>query len=153
MKRFIFLAAIWIAPATEAQQVIGGLGWDEDGHGIHGTIEYNVTPFHSTNRFQAALAVAARIDQDGDAWIGAGVALERHLSERVFVEFSFMPGYYHEQDDVLGGALQYRSLIGLGYDLSETSAISVSIDHLSNGGAEDFNPGSEAIAIRYRLRF
>ena len=63
-----------------------------------------------------------------------------------------MPGLYRTGDTDLGGSLQFRSLIGAGYELSEDMAVSITIDHLSNGSTQTDNPGSDAVMLRFTFR-
>ena len=97
----------------------------------------------------ASFAGAARLDDDGDGWVGLGVAGKYELGERFVVEASFMPGAYKTGETDLGGQLHFRSLIGVGYKLSETTTLSFSIDHLSNGSTQSENPGSDALTLRF----
>jgi lipid A 3-O-deacylase len=64
-----------------------------------------------------------------------------------------MPGYYWQGDTDLGHNLQFRSLIGFGWTLSQNSAVILSLDHISNAGLDIRNPGAETLALRYRLSF
>jgi hypothetical protein len=75
------------------------------------------------------------------------------LSERFFVEASFMPGYYNPEDTDLGGNIHFRSLVGLGLKFRGSSAISITVDHLSNGGLTTSNPGSEFVTVRYTFGY
>jgi len=141
------------ASVAGAQSLDLGVTTDYDTGGAGLVAEYHGAPAFSSGNWSGAWGAAGRADADGDAWFGAGFALNYDLSETLFVEASFMPGYYVEGDTVLGGNLHFRSLLGLGWNVSDRSAMILSIDHLSNGGLDDVNPGSEAIALRYRLRF
>ena len=64
-----------------------------------------------------------------------------------------MPGYYNPEDTDLGGNIHFRSLAGLGLRLGGDSALSVSVDHLSNGGLTSSNPGSELVSVRYTYTY
>ena len=66
-----------------------------------------------------------------------------------------MPGYYDRGSDgtPLGGNIQFRGLVGVGYKISNTQRVSLAIDHKSNAGLEDKNPGSETLVLRYTKRF
>ena len=84
--------------------------------------------------------------------MGGGVAGLYRLRDGFFVEGSFMPGAYKVGETDLGGALHFRSLIGVGYEFSESFAISITIDHMSNGSTQSENPGSDAITLRFKIR-
>jgi len=127
---------------------VAGVTTDVDTNGIGGVVEYHAKEFGSYFGWSANFAGAARLDDDGDGWIGLGVAGKYELGERFVVEASFMPGAYKTGETDLGGQLHFRSLIGVGYKLSETTTLSFSIDHLSNGSTQSENPGSDAFTLR-----
>ena len=128
---------------------VAGVTTDVDTNGIGGVVEYHAKEFGSYFGWSANFAGAARLDDDGDGWIGMGVAGKYELGERFVVEASFMPGAYKTGETDLGGQLHFRSLIGVGYKLSETTTLSFSIDHLSNGSTQSENPGSDAFTLRF----
>ena len=131
---------------------VTGVTTDLDTQGIGGQIEYHWQEFGSLGGLVANFAVAARLDADGDGWMGGGVAGLYRLRDGFFVEGSFMPGAYKVGETDLGGALHFRSLIGVGYEFSESFAISITIDHMSNGSTQSENPGSDAITLRFKIR-
>lgn len=147
------LAATLVASGAFAQSLVVGLATDWDTGGLGGVVEYHGAPLLERGRFDGGLAVAARLDADGDAWIGVGVSGTLGIGRNGFIEASFMPGYYDLGETELFGNVQFRSLIGIGLELPSGNAVSLSIDHLSNAGLESRNPGSEAVTLRYRLNF
>ena len=128
---------------------VAGVTTDVDTNGIGGVVEYHAKEFGSYFGWSANFAGAARLDDDGDGWVGVGFAGKYELGERFVVEASFMPGAYKTGETDLGGQLHFRSLIGLGYKLSESTTLSFSIDHLSNGSTQSENPGSDAFTLRF----
>ena len=143
-----------LAPAAEAQDLSFGLTTDYERGDLGLVVEYHGAPvFGDARGFSGAWGVAARADSEANAWVGAGFALNANVTDRAFIEASFMPGYYHEGDTDLGYRLQFRSLIGVGWALSQDSAVILSIDHISNANLSDVNPGAETVALRYRLSF
>lgn len=107
-------------------------------------------------RFDLGFGGALEVDSEGDYWVGAGVAALGSIGNGPwFVEASLMPGFYDEaiQENDLGGNLQFRSLLGLGYAFANGARISLAASHKSNGGFEDENPGANAISVRYRRGF
>lgn len=124
---------------------------DTAGQGI--VIEYHAAPHIIRDGWSAGFGAALRVDQDEDAWVGIGFVGNMPLNDTFFVQASFMPGYYNAGETVLGGNLHFRSLIGLGLNVSDTGSLVLSIDHLSNGNLHETNPGAEAIALRYQMRF
>lgn len=151
-------AALALAPAAAAAQTWvlgGGASLYDRATRPAALVEWHAPPFGTLGRAEFSLGVAGVIDSGGAAWAGAGVAMMLPLGERWFVEASLMPGAHAmgERDTRLGGALQFRSLIGLGYRLDETRALSLAVHHRSNGRLVTFNPGEETISLRLRLGF
>lgn len=118
-------------------------------------LEYHLGPFLERGRFKLKPAVALYYDADDDLWVGAGVAGVFDLNERWFLEGSLLAGYYDPGPGgtQLGHELEFSTLVGAGYRFSETRAISLAIDHKSNHGLSDTNPGSETVMLRYQVRF
>ncbi len=161
----IFALAAFASPAGAGELVLGlGAGDVLDQTGTTApavVVEYRADPFHSgPSRSGAAarysLAVAGQADGDGDIFVGVGLAAVWPIRGGPwFVEAGFMPGYYDHGGGgtSLGGNLQFRTLLGIGYSLSETARISVAIDHKSNADIEDRNPGEETLSLRYARTF
>ncbi len=100
--------------------------------------------------FQPVIGLSA--NGDGDAWIGAGVKTQWRFGGGWFAEGALMPGYHDRGDGPdLGGSLQFRSALGVGYEFGSGATLSVHYDHRSNGGIETVNPGLETIGLRYAM--
>ena len=147
----LLLGSIALAAPTRADWV-AGVTTDIDTSGIGAVVEHHWQDFGAIGALSGNIAVAGRIDADGDGWVGAGVAGRYRFGGKFFVEGSFMPGLYRTGDTDLGGSLQFRSLIGAGYELNEDMAVSITIDHLSNGSTQTDNPGSDAVMLRFTFR-
>lgn len=145
-----WLVLLVTAPAHS--EWVAGVTSDIDTHGVGGVAEHHWQDFATSGGFSGNIAVAGRLDADGDAWAGAGVAGRYTFPGGFFIEGSFMPGMYHSGDTDLGGALQFRSLIGAGFAINEDMAISLTIDHMSNGSTQSDNPGSDAVMLRFIFR-
>lgn len=150
-----FLAACVLATAPAgAQDVSFGLTTDIDTGAVGGMFEFHGAPvFGQPGGVTGRWGVAARADLDGNAWAGAGFVLNFDLSDSAFIEASFMPGYYAEGDRDLGGNLHFRSLVGLGYGVAPRGAVVLTLDHISNGGIDEPNPGAETLSLTYRMAF
>jgi len=146
----VSLALLAAAPAHS--EWVAGVTSDVDTHGIGGVVEHHWQDFAQVGGLSGNVAVAGRLDADGDAWVGAGVAGRYTFAGGFFIEGSFMPGMYHSGDTDLGGALQFRSLVGAGFAVSEDMAISLTFDHMSNGSTQSDNPGSDAVMLRFIIR-
>ena len=134
--------ADWVAAATT--------DINTDGFGL--VAEYHWPVQWNFGRLEAGWGVAGRIDEDRDAWFGAGLTGEYRFGEKWYVDMSFMPGLYHRGETDLGGTVHFRSMIGLGFDVNEKIGLSCTIDHLSNGSIQSYNPGAEALMFRVKFR-
>lgn len=99
----------------------------------------------------------ASITDTGDTWLGAGA---KWTSDDVvtlgplFVEASLMPGYFTaDEGPDIGGNLQFRSALGVGFAFDDGSTVTVLYDHRSNADTQTLNPGLETLAIRYAIQF
>lgn len=140
-------------PAAAQSLEFGLTGDIHDGE-IGASVAFHAAPVFSTaGGVSGAFGAAARVDSGENAWVGAGFILNFPLSDMAFLETSFMPGYYHQGDRDLGGDLHFRSLIGVGWAVSPNGAVVLSLDHVSNGGLETHNPGTETVTLGYRMAF
>ena len=92
----------------------------------------------------------ASISDAGEAWLGAGFTyLVQPREWPVYAEFHLMPGLYASGGGAdLGGPIEFRSGLELGYETSRGLRIGLGVDHRSNAGLYDFNPGLETVHLR-----
>ncbi|PWE31361.1 lipid A 3-O-deacylase [Maritimibacter sp. 55A14] len=160
MKRMLTLAFLLAGfqPAAAGEFILGA-GYVDFSRGAGDeaglTGEYHADPFTRLGAIGLNFGVAAGLHGNGDVWVGAGIAARADLGERWFVEGSVLPGYYEagERESRLGGHFQIRSLAALGYRLDGGYGLSLSIDHKSNAGTEDFNPGVNTVSLRLHRAF
>lgn len=97
--------------------------------------------------FQPSLGVS--VGTGGATWIGAGIQYTLHGPLDLYLQGHVMPGVYFEGDGRdIGGALQFRSGIELGYEARSGLRIGLSYDHRSNADFQDYNPGLESLQLR-----
>ena len=120
-----------------------------------GSIEYQTDSVTQIWGVDTSLAVAASFHASRDIWAGFGLAAFYPLQNKWFVEGSVMPGFYFHEDpsNDLGSRFEIRSLIGIGRQISDSTALSVAITHKSNAGTSDVNPGVNALLVRLRYAF
>jgi hypothetical protein len=148
---FAILATTSIASADTA--VIGAVR-DINRSGYGGMIEYHWTETLAAKpNWSAGWAGAALTEADNDRWIGFGISSEYALADGIFLEASFMPGYYSEGATDLGGNIQFRTTVGIGYLMSDTNALSFAVGHLSNAQIEAWNPGTDMVMLRLLRRY
>ena len=122
--------------------------------GYGGMIEYHWTETLAAKpNWSAGWAGAAHTEADDDRWIGFGVSAEYGLTDSVFLEASFMPGYYSEGATDLGGNLHFRTTVGIGYAVSDAYAVSLAVSHWSNSSIEAWNPGTDMVILRLLRRY
>jgi len=100
--------------------------------------------------------IAASITDEGGTWVGAGAKWNTQdlIAGPVFAEAALLPGFYFDNAEVdIGGVLQFRSSLGIGYEFNNGSTVLISYDHRSNADTKPVNPGLETIAIRYAFTF
>ncbi|MBI6630509.1 acyloxyacyl hydrolase [Pontibaca salina] len=160
MKHIPLCAAMIAAPlAAPAQEVILGAGFtdfsaDEAQDTAVISLDYHHRPFLSNGRFDLGLGGALEIDAEADAFAGLGLVARYGFAERWFVNASVMPGAYFSArlSNDLGSTFQIRSLLGIGYELSDSSSLSLAISHKSNASTGDKNPGVNALTLRWHKK-
>jgi hypothetical protein len=101
--------------------------------------------------FQPSLG--ASIGTGGAAWVGAGVLYRLQSPQGLFVEGHIMPGVYIAGDGrELGGTLQFRSGIEVGFAAPSGLRYGLSFDHRSNADTNSANPGLETLQFRVAWR-
>ena len=85
LARFLCSLCFFYVGVAKADWV-AGVTTDVDTNGIGGVVEYHAKEFGSYFGWSANFAGAARLDDDGDGWIGLGVAGKYELGERFVIE-------------------------------------------------------------------
>jgi hypothetical protein len=95
----------------------------------------------------------AMITADNAGYIYTGVQAKYKLGS-LNITPSFTPGLYHEGDGKdLGHLLEFKSEIQLSLDLSESSKIGFSYNHISNASLGDKNPGANSYMFNFFKNF
>ena len=67
---------------------------------------------------------------------------------------SFAPGYYNSGDGKdLGSALEFKSEIQMSLNLSDSTELGMSYNHISNASLGDKNPGANSYMINFLKQF
>ncbi|SHE80260.1 Lipid A 3-O-deacylase (PagL) [Ruegeria intermedia] len=152
------------APGTaNSAEWVAGLGADDlfDIDGVPafaGLVELHSDPFVRAFWVDVSAMASVLVDTEHDIFAGIGLHSLLHFGmDRVFFEFSLAAGGYFPGGESpprkLTDRFQYRTSIGAGYRLTESSRLSVSMDHLFNSEFENYEPGSETILLRYTKGF
>jgi hypothetical protein len=95
-------------------------------------------------------AAGFSVGQKGEVWAGYGATYSIPLGLTGFyIEFHLMPGVYLSNGGFdLGGWLEFRSGIEVGYETASGWRYALGYDHRSNGGTFKKNPGMETMHLR-----
>ena len=92
------------------------------------------------------------VGEEGETWIGFGQAWTYDFTRSVYTELHAMTGLYFDNGGFdLGGPIEFRSGIELGYRNRSGWRFGLSYDHRSNAGIYKENPGIETVAFRVTL--
>ncbi len=93
------------------------------------------------------------ITADNAGYVYTGVQAQYKLG---FLNFtpSFTPGLYHEGDGKdLGHLIEFKSELQISLDLSKTSQLGFSYNHISNASLGDKNPGANSYMFNFFKNF
>lgn len=79
-----------------------------------------------------------------------GVLTDIYFGRRIVLTFGFAPGVYADGNGkALGYWLEFRSSGELAYRFDDRSRIGLMVNHISNAGLGDRNPGTEILMLSY----
>lgn len=150
-----FASMLLLMPsAIMADTLVAGSARDIHRGGYGGFVEYHAQSSEMTNApFSIGWAAALHNEADDDLWGGIGISGSYTNRIGLFVSASFMPGYYSAGATDLGGNLQFRTVVSVGYNFSDKYALSLGLAHWSNGSIEAWNPGTDMIMLRLENRY
>ena len=141
------------AGAHAADYISGSLGWvdaiDQENEAVQAGLEYRMSPIG----YHLRPMVGANVNTDGSVYGYAGLNMEVPiLSNQLYLIPNFAVGGYAEGDGKdLGGALEFRSGIEIAYEMQNKHRVGVALNHLSNAGIYDKNPGVENVILTYSV--
>ena len=95
----------------------------------------------------------AFITADNAGYIYTGVQAQYKIGV-LNITPSFTPGLYHAGDGKdLGHMLEFKSEVQLSLDLSKTSELGFSYNHISNASLGDKNPGANSYSFNFLKQF
>ena len=95
----------------------------------------------------------AMITADNAGYIYTGVQAKYKLGS-LNITPSFTPGLYHEGNGKdLGHLLEFKSEVQLSLDLSKSSKLGFSYNHISNASLGDKNPGANSYMFNFFKNF
>jgi len=89
---------------------------------------------------------------DGAVFGLAGLLVDVHLGEHfVLTPSAGVGAYANGGGKDLGGTLEFRTQIEIGYRFDDLSRFSLAFSHISNASLDDKNPGTEIATIYYHI--
>ena len=155
------MLAMAFAPGADA---IGFKGWAVSG-GIYDTANDDNNPLELGVEYRFAglkvpklpvsvalkPAVGIAGSEDGNAWVYGGLRLDLKLGGWVVTPQFAVSLYERGDGKELGGVLEFRSGLEIGYQLGKGPRVGVLFYHLSNADFYHFNPGSNSLVLTLRL--
>jgi len=93
------------------------------------------------------------VTENSAAYIYTGFEWNVKMGELTFTP-SFAPGLYHKGDGKdLGHALEFKSEVQLSFNLSQSSKLGLSYNHVSNASLGDKNPGANSYMFNFLKSF
>ncbi|MBM3977542.1 MAG: acyloxyacyl hydrolase [Planctomycetes bacterium] len=80
-------------------------------------------------------------------YLYAGLRREFELGEKWFAAPSMAAGLWEGGSADLGGPLEFRSALEVGYRISPRVRLSLTASHISNGSIYEVNTGSESVLL------
>jgi lipid A 3-O-deacylase len=91
---------------------------------------------------------------DGGLYGYAGLSLDLYFGKNLVVTPSFAPGIYMRNGGKdLGSPLEFRSSIRVAWRFADKSRLGIDLNHLSNAGIDDTNPGANQLLMFYAIPF
>ena len=95
----------------------------------------------------------AFITAESAGYIYTGVQAQYKIGALKITQ-SFMPGLYHQGDGKdLGHVLEFKSEVQLSLDISKSTELGFSYNHLSNASLGDKNPGANSYMFNFLKSF
>ena len=113
-------------------------------------IEIGVEYRHPIPVWGLAVAAGLTVNDDRSAWVFGGLRRDFTLAGPWVVTPAFAIALYHQGDGKdLGGPLEFRSALEIGYRWPSEKRLAFGIYHLSNAGLYDRNPGMNSLILTY----
>ena len=138
------LANVTPAAADDAR-IIAGLGNQMGVDSAEMNLRY-VAPEPMFWNFNPAFGLS--VAGNGSAWVGVGTALTFGDGDGLFTRITSMVGAHRRGSGRdLGGALQFRNALDIGYRWTSGVETGLGADHRSNAGLNTPNPGVNTVYL------
>jgi lipid A 3-O-deacylase len=141
-------AAALVGTPAAAANVSFGAGHDDASAAIL-SLQLDSNPVWSLGPVGFGVGAGIDADTDGDIWIGGGFTGVWPFAEHWAAQGSLMAGVYAVGDGGydLGSDLEFRTRLGVSRSIAFPWRLGVALEHKSNGGLGDYNPGLESILL------
>lgn len=98
------------------------------------------------------MAVAAGLygTQEQSIWVYGGLRRDFSLGEGWLITPGIAISLYEAGDGKdLGGPVEFRTALEIGYEWANRTRLALAVYHLSNAGLYDHNPGSNSLILTY----
>ena len=140
---------------TELNFFTGMFDWSDhkQASGLIGLQHQNDELFIQTENSRFSPITGAFITSKNAFYIYTGVQAEYQFGSLAITP-SFAPGYYGEGNGKdLGYPLEFKSEIQMSYDLSNTTHLGMSYNHISNASLGTKNPGANSYMFNFLKQF
>ncbi len=105
-----------------------------------------------TGLWGMAVATGLYANDDRSVWVFGGLRRDFHLTRSWILTPAFAVSLYGQGDGKdLGGPVEFRSALEIGYEWPSHRRLAFAISHLSNAGIYDHNPGMNSLILTYSL--
>ena len=121
--------------------------------GVLGVQHQNESLFRNSLLGKLSPITGGFLTENSAAYLYTGIQAEYELGFLTITP-SFAPGYYHEGNGKdLGSPLEFKSEVQMTFDLSDTTHIGMSYNHISNASLGDKNPGANSYMFNLLKQF
>lgn len=150
----LLIAAGGAAPATAEVMGVAGVGAfavrsDEDSSALI-DLEVRLPP----RRRGIMPVLGAAATSEGATYLRAGIGRDYPHGRGWTTHLGLTGNLYFEgpAGKRLGGALEFRTVVDLSYQVAPDLRVGLALAHLSNGGLGRFNPGVETLSLTFAWR-
>ena len=126
---------------------------DKQASPVLGLQHQNEELFINTGKGRMSPITGAFITANNAFYLYTGVQAEYKIGSFI-INPSFAPGYYGEGNGKdLGYPLEFKTELQLAFDLSDSTHLGMSYNHISNASFGDKNPGANSYMFNYLQKF
>ena len=115
-------------------------------------VELGLEYRHPIQVWGMAVAAGLTVNDDKAVWVYGGLRRDFSLGRSWIITPAFAITLYEQGDAKdLGGPLEFRSALEIGYQWPSRKRLAFVIYHLSNAGIYDHNPGMNSLILTFSL--